>query len=881
MALQAPKQEVSCDLQRRYGADRVLYVSLPNIFRPPQQHSGRDIENKFREMAAKPQSFLGRQWIMYTLQPNKMNSKSSKPDSREPGTHRIVFLAIDDMNVADVFAYLLPFQENRNQLASKLYTRLDLFVSRTFVGIQFDESDVDYQAKDQLATDEEEDDPHQDPALQQDFYDAFVPGKEMSDGCAEISFYAFWKINEQLGGDLRSAFQARIGGAKGVWYKAREDYASFGVGKPPGPLIKLVQSQIKVQRKDFRSVDPDCLKFNVVKPNSYARPSLLHIGFMPILLDRGVPRQIMLDVVRTQIKAEVDECEAAILNPDPLVFREWMTSRNELFEERNRLKDGGIDTIAGFPIRREERIIRMLESGFIPTESPFLARDVNELAKQIFDLKRRNFKIRLGRSTTLMGIADPYGCLKPGEVHVSFSAAFRDPVTKVQFQRLDMDGLVARNPAMAAWDIQRVHFVCRPELEHLTDLVIFPSRGTRPLASKLQGGDYDGDTFWICWDKKLVHCFKNAPAPWANEDGVASPFSVPSAEQLGITRRTEKLCDFVQDPGSLHQWCGWLGEMARARLEPNLLGVVTKLHERLIYATGDINSHQAKQLVYLHDYLVDADKQGYEFDYPALDRFRKAIKLPTDLPDPKYWKYTVVDDDNDPEKQQTTYTILKRGPGAACKNENIIDEAYFDVAEPLVHQCLERVEEALNFEPQNDEDLTRFYDQTWNSASPDSIIRTELQTLKARLQDVRSLWSEIYTSSTWFDLLTQVRVKYDEIQPQGLEHPTVVEWLRRQGNGPTTWDKLKACAFAKLFQKRGRYPGKLIFNIAGHELCEVKAQEAGMTRLLLDTQYRRLKPRKTKKIEVRDEYDCAAGGMEAPDRQLDEMDDEAEPTNYY
>jgi hypothetical protein len=191
-----------------------------------------------------------------------------------------------------------------------------------------------------------------------------------------------------------------------------------------------------------------------------------------------------------------------------------------------------------------------------------------------------------------MGIADPAGCLKPGEVHVNFSASFRDPVTKVQFQRLNMDGLVARNPAMAAWDIQRVRFVCRPELEHLTDLVVFPSVGTRPLSSKLQRGDYDEDTFWLCWDTKLVRFFKNAPAPWPAGDGIPARYTIPDVEQLGITKKTQRLRNFVDDPTSLEQWCRWLGTMGVARLRPSLLGQVTKLHERLIYATGQINSYR-------------------------------------------------------------------------------------------------------------------------------------------------------------------------------------------------------------------------------------------------------------------------------------------------
>ena len=36
--------------------------------------------------------------------------------------------------------------------------------------------------------------------------------------------------------------------------------------------------------------------------------------------------------------------------------------------------------------------------------------------------------------------------------------------------------------------------VYKSELGHLSDVVVFPSKGSYPLAAKLQGGDYDGDT---------------------------------------------------------------------------------------------------------------------------------------------------------------------------------------------------------------------------------------------------------------------------------------------------------------------------------------------------------------------------------------------------
>lgn len=45
----------------------------------------------------------------------------------------------------------------------------------------------------------------------------------------------------------------------------------------------------------------------------------------------------------------------------------------------------------------------------------------------------------------------------------------------------------------------QVKAVFKPELMHIVDVVVFPSTGNYPLAGKLQGGDYDGDS--VSWSR--------------------------------------------------------------------------------------------------------------------------------------------------------------------------------------------------------------------------------------------------------------------------------------------------------------------------------------------------------------------------------------------
>lgn len=57
-----------------------------------------------------------------------------------------------------------------------------------------------------------------------------------------------------------------------------------------------------------------------------------------------------------------------------------------------------------------------------------------------------------------------------------------------------MDVLVTRNPCLHPGELQKLKAVERDELFRLVNCIIFPTRGTRPAADLMSGGDLDGDT---------------------------------------------------------------------------------------------------------------------------------------------------------------------------------------------------------------------------------------------------------------------------------------------------------------------------------------------------------------------------------------------------
>jgi RNA-dependent RNA polymerase len=60
--------------------------------------------------------------------------------------------------------------------------------------------------------------------------------------------------------------------------------------------------------------------------------------------------------------------------------------------------------------------------------------------------------------------------------------------------------LVSRNPCTHPGDVRLLNAVDRPEFHYLTNVIVFPSKGERPLCNMMSGGDLDGDVYFVCWD---------------------------------------------------------------------------------------------------------------------------------------------------------------------------------------------------------------------------------------------------------------------------------------------------------------------------------------------------------------------------------------------
>lgn len=389
-------------------------------------------------------------------------------------------------------------------------------------------------------------------------------------------------------------------------------------------------------------------------------------------------------------------------------------------------------------------------------------------------------------------------------------------------------------------DRTQVKAVYKPELVHLIDVVVFPSRGQIPLASKLQGGDYDGDKvsgsayalclgetkfdqFWVCWDKAVVESFRNAPAPIAD---AAQP------EQFGIMVNRTAVKDVV-DWHAKEPLKKFLHQMLNFGMQPSMLGYVTNFFGKVCYAENRKSSPSIDRLADLHDLLADASKHGYSFDSTAWSNFLKSLGpfLPPRLDVPAY--------------HQITKTSLLRSysTGPRYNPAHVVDHLLFDVALVHARRILSDIRSLNTLAAFDDQDLTKAFRamSSCNEVAFERICRK----LHDDIREVFKRHSQIAVATRGF--FKQSRISIDaepESRLQKLEATTIQQyrqieplmqyrhaleskgWFRTLVDRPSDWDLLKASALSSTInQKLGWSNRTKQFMVQSdlHNICYIKA----------------------------------------------------------
>lgn len=373
----------------------------------------------------------------------------------------------------------------------------------------------------------------------------------------------------------------------------------------------------------------------------------------------------------------------------------------------------------GLPLARVGRLNYLLESGFSPKRSKHVVELVHHVVRKGLRPLKEKLAVRISRSTTAWAVADPFGVLRPGGVHLAFSSCFLDGRSGFCESRLDrIEVLLSRQPAFRSSDIQKARAVYKCELSHLRDVIIFPSRGRFPLAEVMQNGDYDGDRFRICWEPSIVQPFRNAPPP----------VNPPLPEELGIKVDDTRVKDIFSDRGGGMQ--GFLQRAFSFRCTENMPGICAMFHERLSYMENSLSTPSVQLVAALREHLLDSTKNGYVFPESAwLEFVRTSPSICNKSP-----KLTAH------EQANAMDNVSPKVLGCGSDHTHIVDYLKFHVVEPYARGLRESLGRLLNEARTEDEVLT----DTWDRYSAevhnnsDRVLQAELDCLLTGLNAVHS-----------------------------------------------------------------------------------------------------------------------------------------------
>jgi len=378
------------------------------------------------------------------------------------------------------------------------------------------------------------------------------------------------------------------------------------------------------------------------------------------------------------------------------------------------------------------------------------------------------------------------------------------------------------------------------ELRHLLDVVVFPRTGTYPLAGKLQGGDYDGDTvggtspdvrevltteqqFWVCWEPALVEPFRNAPVP----------LHTKKPEQLGIKVDRTTVGNVAERKNSLVQFFKKSFEFA---WQSSYLGISTNFHTKLCYSQNSVSTKEAEAVADVHDYLVDSAKNGYTFDDAAWEHFRKSLRhKPAKLLDPAY-------------KTASEMDLLRCRDDRTVRHnpKHVIDYLVFRVARRDAREILVSIKDKLKASCRSeDEDISK----PWLAYASRPDLAAEVRRLGDQLNEVYQKWPRWTSVDEKIEpdrrkLFTEAKLvcreMYLKIAPLAcLQHDA----RARAGslpNAPSMGDLVKASAAFHLFCAKGSF----VFAIAAYHIQYLKACAQGVPYFCVPEIFEKLKMRK-------------------------------------
>lgn len=142
-------------------------------------------------------------------------------------------------------------------------------------------------------------------------------------------------------------------------------------------------------------------------------------------------------------------------------------------------------------------------SNIFSGESHILKMEEASAKKHFTDLANKS-RIFTCKGRILMGVLDEYNVLRENEVFIKVSPCTNCSCGSNTVEIILGMTIVCKNPCLHPGDVRIATAVDNELLHHYVDVIVFSSRGKRPMTNMCSGSDLDGDCYFCIWDERLI-----------------------------------------------------------------------------------------------------------------------------------------------------------------------------------------------------------------------------------------------------------------------------------------------------------------------------------------------------------------------------------------
>ncbi|KAJ7770564.1 RNA dependent RNA polymerase-domain-containing protein [Mycena metata] len=465
----------------------------------------------------------------------------------------------------------------------------------------------------------------------------------MTDGCgmSNVAFGLAVKRSFNLE-RMPSALQIRHGGRKGMLLLAPDS------AHDPTPRVAFRKpSQVKITYDEAAKAHPANATIDILRIARTKCPARISPEVIINLEHNGVPATVFVGMQEMFLAQGVDDLLSWSKEPGrdgpEFMYKLWVAverSENVLSARRAReaagearfrgygesFKDGAQDDeeeddmfdaaaqqrstawwpdyVSGCPSSLAETIMSLLDSGFTPQSLPVLRDKLKQVVLKKIKYRATHFRYEVAQSASAFVVPDFWQVLGENEIHFKSSRREFQSDDGLETDTVLGDVLMTRNPCKVPTDVRKVTAVNHNQLHDIVDVIVCSVKGERRLLDFLAGGDYDGDTAIVIWDKTIVGPFVNAPEKFADEPkGVKSCFTRDESTVAKFN------ADYASQPPEVKA-AALQKYLLGALRDPSAVGQYSTYHDNAIVTQG-YDNHRTVKLAYQFCKILDSPKTGY------------------------------------------------------------------------------------------------------------------------------------------------------------------------------------------------------------------------------------------------------------------------------